>query len=87
MNPYITNKGRFTPFTVGGVKYDYRRRFVNDVDGGNIVDVRYNKKQVGATSVDDDDEVPLDQARSLVQRMARCFCKECEARRRSGKKP
>ena len=86
MNPYVRNEGPFTPLKVGGVQYEFRKRFTRNVDGGNILDVRHKEKYIGATSID----MPYTlrkEARELIRRMVGCPCHNCVTRRRRGLKP
>lgn len=93
MNPYKINEGPFTSFIVTGVKYKFRKRFVRNVDRGNILDVwqlgkyAFQKDMyIGGTSID----LPYclrKEARRFVLGIHDCTCDNCVAARKAGRKP
>jgi hypothetical protein len=80
-NLYAINDGKLTPFEVNGVAYTFRKRFVKNVDNGNILDIQQNGIHIGATSID----MPYilrKEAREFIVRMENCHCDNCKKRKR-----
>ena len=86
MTIFKRNNGKFTSFIVRGKKYEFRKRFVKNMDGGNILDMRYGGQYIGATSID----MPYNlrkEAREFILREEQCDCAGCKRRRKAGLKP